>query len=101
MTRTATANGSDEAVQKAAADAKEVQDACNLVAVVGCFHRHLVALRQSGVSGDDLLNHPVSLAFTSKLTSLTRMSLEREMAAFDAIDKLQRGEDAEYEVILL
>jgi hypothetical protein len=29
------------------------------------------------------------------------MSLAREMAAFDAIDKLQRGEDVEYEVIPL
>ncbi|MEX1028111.1 MAG: hypothetical protein WD049_08930 [Candidatus Paceibacterota bacterium] len=101
MTRTATANGSDEAVQKAAADANEVQDACNLVAVVGCFHRHLLALWQSGVSGDDLLNHPVSITFASKISSLTRMTLEREMAAFDAIDKLQRGEEAEYPVIPL
>ncbi|KAA0131587.1 hypothetical protein FYZ48_25965 [Gimesia chilikensis] len=101
MSKTATANGHDEVVQKAAADANTVQDACNLVAVVGCFHRHLVALHQSGVSGDDLINHPVALAFTSKLNSLCRMSLDREMAAFDAINKLQRGEDVEYDVIPL
>jgi len=101
MTTTATANGHDENIQKAAADANAVQDACNLVAVVGCFHRHLLALHRSDVSGDDLINHPVAIAFASKLNSLCRMNLEREMAAFDAIDKLQRGEDAEYEVVPL
>lgn len=101
MTKTTIANGQDELVQKAATDANAVQDACNLVAVVGCFHRHLLALHRSGVSGDDLINHPVSIAFTSKLNSLCRMSLDREMKAFDAIDKLQRGEEAEYEVVPL
>lgn len=101
MSKTATAHGHDEVVQKAAADANAVQDACNLVAVVGCFHRHLVALHRSGVSGDDLNNHPVSHSFVSKLNSLCRMNLEREMAAFDANDKLQRGEDVEYEVMPL
>jgi len=101
MTKTATANGHDETVQKAAANANAVQDACNLVAVVGCFHRHLLALHRNGVTGDDLINHPVAIAFTSKLNSLCRMKLEREMAAFDAINKLQRGEDAKYEIIPL
>lgn len=101
MSKTATANGHDEVVQKAAADANAVQDACNLVAVVGFFHRHLVALHQSGVSGNDLINHPVAIAFVSKLHSLCRMSLSREMAAFDAITKLEAGEDVEYEVLPL
>jgi hypothetical protein len=101
MTKTATANGQDQIVQKAAADACAVQDAVNLVAIVGCFHRHLLALRQVGVCGDDLNNHPISLAFLSKLNSLCRMSLARESAAFDAIERLERGEDAEFEVIPL
>lgn len=101
MSKTAIAHGQNEVVQKSASDANAVQDACNLVAVVGCFHRHLVALSRSGLSGDDLNNHPVSLSFVSKLNSLCRMTLEREMAALDAIDKLQRGEDAEYDVIPL
>ena len=39
--------------------------------------------------------------FVSKLDSLCRMTLEREMAALGAIDKLQQEEDAEYEVIPL
>src|SRR5580692_7429824 len=97
--RTALANGADPVQQKAAADANAVQDAVNLVAVVGSFHRNLLALHHSGVCGDDLMNHPVSIAFTSKLTSLCRMTLDREMAALSAIDRLERGQAVEYEVI--
>lgn len=99
--RTAVANGADPVQQKAAADANAVQDACNLVAVVGCFHRHLLALHRSGICGDDIINHPVSLAFTSKLNSLCRMTLEREMSALGAIDQIEKGESIEYEVIPL
>jgi hypothetical protein len=99
--RSAVANGADPVQQKAAADASAVQDAVNLVAVVGCFHRHLLALHRRGVCGDDLVNHPVSLAFVSKLNSLCRMSLDREMAALSAIDRLERGEVVEYEVVPL
>ena len=69
MTPTAIADGNDLVQRKAAADANAVQDAVNLVAIVGCFHRHLLALSRSGTSGDDLINHPVSLAFVSKLNS--------------------------------
>lgn len=96
---TAFAKGTDLIQQNAATDAKEVQNACNLVAVVGCFHRHLLALRGIGVCGDALNNHPISLAFTSKLNSLCRMSLDRELAAFEAIDKLATGGIVEFEVI--
>ena len=99
--RTAVANGSDPVQQKAAADANAVQDACNLVAVVGCFHRHLLALHRSGVCGDDIINHPVSLAFMSKFNSLCRMTTEREMSALCAIDRIEKGENIEYEVIPL
>ena len=45
--RIAVANGADPIQQQAAADGNAVQDACNLVAVVGCFHRHLLALHRS------------------------------------------------------
>lgn len=99
--RTAVANGADPVQQKAAADANAVQDGVNLVAIVGCFHRHLLALHRAGICGDDLINHPVSLAFVSKLNSLCRMSLDREMAALSAIDQIEKGEAVEYEVIPL
>lgn len=101
MSKTAIAQANNDAIQQACSDAQAVQDAVNLVAIIGCFHRHLLALRQVNVCGDDLNNHPVSLAFVSKLNSLCRMSLDREIKAFEALDKLQRGEDAEFEVIPL
>jgi len=99
--RTAVANGADPVHQQAAADANAVQDAVNLVAVVGRFHEHLLALHRSGVCGADLINHPMSIAFTSKLNSLCRITLDREMAALSAVDRLQKGEAVEYEVIPL
>lgn len=98
---TAIANGAESVQQKAASDANAVQDACNLVAIVGCFHRHLLELHRAGICGDDLLNHPVALAFISKLNSLCRMNLDREMAALRAIDQIEQGESVEYEVIPL
>jgi hypothetical protein len=100
-TRTAIANGSDPVQQRAAADADAVQDACNIVAIVGAFHRHLVALHRAGVFGDDLINHPVALAFVSKLVSLCRLTDGREMAALSAIDRIEKGESVEYEVVPL
>lgn len=98
---TSIADGNIPAVKSAAQDANAIQDAVNLIAIVGCFHRHLLALRQTGLGGDDLNNHPVSLAFVSKFNSLCRMTTEREMAAFSAIDRIEQGETAEYEVIPL
>jgi hypothetical protein len=99
--RSAVANGADAIQQHAAADANAVQDACNLVAVVGCFHRHLLAMHRSGVCGDDLINHPVSLAFVSKLTSLCQLTPIREMAALGDIERIERGELVTYHVIPL
>lgn len=98
LTITAT-TATNEVQRKAAADAVEVQDAVNLIAIVGCFHRHLRALKDTGVGGDDLSNHPVALAFVSKLNSLCRMTTSRELATLDAIDRIAVGESVEYEVI--
>ena len=99
MSIKAIANGSNEAERKAAKDANEVQDGCNLIAIVGCFHRHLIAMRDSGVCGDRLNNHPVTIAFTSKLNALCRLTNGREIAALIAIDRIEHGEAVEYEVI--
>ena len=71
------------------------------MAVVGCFHRHLLALHRSGICGDDIINHPVSLAFVSKLNSLCRMTTDRGMAALGAIAQIGKGQAIEYEVIPL
>ena len=64
---TAIANGTNEAERKAAKDANEVQDGCNLIAIVGCFHRHVIAMRDSGVCGDRLNNHPVTISFVKQI----------------------------------
>tara|TARA_R110002072_G_scaffold302996_1_gene490901 strand:- start:24239 stop:24529 length:291 start_codon:yes stop_codon:yes gene_type:complete len=88
-----------EAERQAAADANTIQDAVNLVAIVGCFHRHLLAMHRSDIYGDNLINHPVSLAFVSKLNSLCRMTTDREMAALLAVRDIERGEEVEYEII--
>jgi hypothetical protein len=100
-TKTAVANGADEIQHKAASDANAVQDGVNIVAIVGTFHRHLLALHRSGVCGDELFNHPVALAFTSKLSSLCRMTLDREIDALGAVRQIERGESVEYPVIPL
>lgn len=100
-TRTVTANGADLVQRRAAHDAHDVQDACNIVAIVGCWHQHLIALHRAEVYGDALINHPVCLAFLSKLNSLCRMTTQREIAALDAIEQLRKGETAQYEVIPL
>ena len=96
---TAIANGSNEVERKAARDANEVQDGCNLIAIVGCFHRHLIAMRDSGICGDNLINHPVSLAFVSKLNALCRLTDGREIAALIAVDRIEDREKVEYEVV--
>ena len=96
---TAVANGSNEAERQAAHYAIEVQDGVNIIAIVGAFHRHLIAMRNSGICGDNLNNHPVSLAFTSKLNALCRLTDGREVAALIAVDRIEDGEKAEYEVI--
>jgi hypothetical protein len=57
--------------------------------------------RTDGLDGNQLNNHPAALAFVSKLNSLCRMTLDREMAAFSAIEWLERGEVVEYAVISL
>jgi hypothetical protein len=99
MSIKAIASGTNEAERKAARDANEVQDGVNLIAIVGCFHRHLTAMRDAGVCGDRLNNHPVSIAFVSKLNALCRLTNGRETAALLAVDRIQDGESVEYEVI--
>ncbi len=64
-----------------------------------CVSTSTTSLHRSGICGDDLINHPVAIAFTSKLNSLCRLSIARESAAFDCLAQLQRGEPVDYEII--
>ena len=70
---TAVANGANDVERQAAQDANAIQDACNLVAIVGCWHGHLVALHRAGIGGDALINHPTSLAFVSSVASALKV----------------------------
>lgn len=99
LNQLATSDGNNECLQKAASDAIEVQDAVNMIAVVGSFHRHLKAMRETGMSGDELNNHPVTICFISKLSSLCRMTTSRAADAFLASQKMANGENIQYEVI--
>ena len=58
-------------------------------------------MHRAGICGDTLINHPINLAFVSKLNSLCRMTFEREMSALRAIDQIEQGEAVEYVVIPL
>lgn len=89
----------NEVQRHSAADAVAVQDAVNLIAVVICFLRHLRALKDTGVGGNELNNHPIALAFVSKLNSLCRLSTAREFTALNAIERIAAGEAVDYEVI--
>lgn len=95
----AKSDGNNECLMKAASDAIAVQDAVNMIAVAGSFHRHLKSMRETGMSGDELNNHPVTICYASKISSLCRMTADREANAFDAIEKLAIGEEVRYEVI--
>jgi hypothetical protein len=97
--RLALAEGSDSIQRRAASTANAVQSGVNIVAIVGCLHEQLLALHRSGICGDDLINHPVALAFVSKLNSLCRMTFARELAALQAVDLIQLGQEVQFEVI--
>lgn len=92
----------DNATRQAAKYAQLVQDGVNLRAIVAQMLRDIDAMRQSqNLDGDAINNHPVVLAYVSKLNSLTRLTTEREMAALEAIDHLAEGENVESDVIPL
>ena len=73
----------------------------NLITIVVCVHRHLLALNQSGICEDDLFNHPASPAFVRNHNSLYRMSFDREVAALETVDQIAMSELWEFKVIPL
>ena len=66
--RIAIANGANPVEQQAARDANETQDACNLIAIVGCWHRHLVAMSRTGIGGDNLSDGSASAMISQPQT---------------------------------
>lgn len=77
---------STEAVQKAARDAIDVQDACNLTGVLNSFQRHMAAICESQPEmGTDARNrHPVAVLFINKMADLA--GIEREYGSNEYLD---------------
>lgn len=59
-----------EQLKYAYKDAVDVQDACNLAAVINSWARHQYILRKETPSDDELRRHPVNVLFYSKVGSL-------------------------------
>ena len=55
-------------IKELAKQALEVQDACNLVALAGEFHRVVLEMQRQGLS---VREHPVTRCWIDKLASLT------------------------------
>jgi hypothetical protein len=91
-------------VERAACEtAWEVQDACNLRALTAAWLEHIDLMIGAGLDGDEINSHPSTLAFLSKLNSLTHMNPRRESAALNLCREVahSREPDMEYEVIPL
>ena len=108
----AVADGSIEEHRHAADFANKIQDTVNMRAITAAWIVELDALRKlPGMGGDAINNHPSTLAFISKLMSLSRITSivltgphegrEREHVALDLCEKIAKGEKVEYEVIPL
>ena len=81
----------------------EVQDACNMRAIVAAWVVQMDAMRKAGINGDRLLNHPSTIAMVSKLASLCRIQGDcgREMDGISACARIAEGKAVVYEVIPL
>ena len=96
----------DEATQRAADFACQVQDACNGRAILASLLRHLDAIRagDDAVVGDLRNQHPVLIAVIDKLASLARTQNisgdegNRIVDAHSACDRLRRGEAVDWEL---
>lgn len=49
----------------------DIQDACNLNAVIHTFSKFLKQCTQRGYTSDKKLTHPITLVFVDKITQLT------------------------------
>ena len=70
----------------------EIQNACNLRAVVGEFGKVLDVLMKSKLYGDDLKRHPLTICMVSKIVSLTGFNSETESDAFQKLFEMTKGE---------
>lgn len=73
--------------KKWAEQALFAQDACNLVALAGAFHKLCLELNNSGTGGEKLWKHPAVRLFVNKFESLCH-SEANFVEAYDACHNL-------------
>jgi len=75
----------NEDLKKAAKDALEVQNACNLSGVVHAFARAMSAVRESSNGTSEANTHPIAVMFADKIMDLVgRPDLGDYGKAYDA-----------------
>lgn len=94
-------NGQDLDNLNLACTALEIQDACNLIAIVGEFHRALKMMHSQGLDNNQVRFHPVTMCYLSKLKDLCRFDTKRENQGISQAIDLKNGQDIEFEVIPL
>lgn len=67
-------NAADQAQIDAINAAYAMQDACNMVAIVGEWHKHLLALN-ADLGTDAICRHPSTMLMVDKLASLSRCAV--------------------------
>ena len=77
-------------LQNIAKLALQVQDACNLTAIVSSFSDCLKALKDLNYSHKEIKNHVATILFTDKIADLTGNVISNNFRAYsDAYDKCQ------------
>jgi hypothetical protein len=66
----------------------DVQDALNMVAVVGHWHHYLLLMFQEGMGTDAINLHPSTTLIIGKLIALNDFTDERESKAIAVVRKL-------------
>jgi hypothetical protein len=65
----------------------DIQDACNLTAVVGHWHKFLLDMFHEGLGTDAINLHPSTTLMISKLIALNEFCDVRERKAIDLVDE--------------
>jgi len=84
--------------QEVAKTALQVQNACNLVAVLGAFHTAALKLSRAGLGTDQIRKHPAIGMFTSKVVSLTNNPDNRFSEIYNLTEAMRDGIEVNYDV---
>lgn len=85
-----------------AQEALDVQNAVNIVAVAGAFHRALLEIahsQQNKVGGNYTCWHPVTRLWIDKLEHLAHMEQSSTNADYMRVADLAEGKDIEFEIV--